>query len=121
MVVCSSVRTIVASPGCLAGSPGLYRSISRKGRAGDGSADDLRGVVAHHRLHLEALFAAELAPFAAVAGLLVAAERRAEIGPGAIQVDIAGAQLRRHFPRVLEIARGHIAGEAVDRVVGQAD
>ena len=44
----------------------------------------------HHRFDFHELFHAELAPFAAVTGLLVAAERRLEIEACAVDVDIAG-------------------------------
>src|SRR5690606_36894746 len=68
---------------------------------------------AHHGLHLEELLEAEDAPFAAVAGLLVAAERRGEVGAGAVQVHVAGAQPRRYALRVLEVARAHVARQPV--------
>src|SRR5690348_665744 len=117
MAVCSSVRTIIASPnGCR-----FPRLLPQHSAAGTGRrrcwrwrrrvaafAATLRGVVAHDRLDLEELVEAEFAPFAAVAGLLVAAEGRAEIGPGAVQMHIAGAQLRRHLARMLDVARLHI-------------
>ena len=65
---------------------------------------NLRGVVAGDRLHLEIFLEAVLAPLAAVAGLLVAAERRGAVVRHALQVDVAGADLagRRgaRFPRV---------------------
>src|SRR5690606_11393959 len=76
---------------------------------------------AHHGLHLEELLEAEDAPFAAVAGLLVAAERRGEVGAGAVQVHVAGAQPRRYALRVLEVARAHVARQPVRRVVRDAD
>src|SRR5579872_421747 len=62
-----------------------------------------------------------LAPFAAISRLLVAAEGGAEIGAGAVQMNVAGAKLRRDFPRMIEIAGLDIAGKAIDRVVGKPD
>ena len=67
----------------------------RRWRAGALTAD------AHDGLHLEELLEAELAPLAAVARLLVAAERRREVGGRAVQVHVAGAQPRRDLQRAL--------------------
>src|SRR5437016_2246712 len=53
----------------------------------------LRRVEARDRLHLEIFFQTVFAPFAAVAGLLVAAERRGAVVRHALQVDVAGADL----------------------------
>ena len=69
------------------------------------ASDELRRLVSHHGFHLEEFLEAELAPFAAIAGLLVAAERRFEVGACPVQVHIAGAQLRRDFPRMLELTQ----------------
>ena len=45
-----------------------------------------------------------LAPLAAVAGLLVAAERRGEVGAGSVEVHVAGAQARGfRFVRLSEV------------------
>src|ERR1700755_2838872 len=52
--------------------------------------DWLRGIEAGNRLHLEIFFQAVFAPFTAVTGLLVAAERRGAVVRHALQVDVAG-------------------------------
>src|SRR6266851_874537 len=138
MVVCSSVRTIVCLPwvSCrfarlmpqhtAAGAGRRWLCSGRAGKSPHTAAAlrrfrNLRRVVAHHRLGLEELVEAEFAPFAAVAGLLVAAERRAEIGTGAVQMHIAGAELRRDLARMLEVAGLHVTREAIHHVVGHAD
>src|SRR3954471_5250605 len=59
-------------------------------------------VVARDRLGLEILFKTELAPLAAVAGLLVAAERRGAVVRYALQIDVAGADLATDATGVLE-------------------
>src|SRR5262249_15977353 len=74
-----------------------------------------------HGLRLEELLEAELAPLAAVARLLVAAERRAEIGLGAVHADLSGADPRRDAARALEVARRDIARESVGGVVCDPD
>src|SRR6185437_11451293 len=66
---------------------------------------------AEHGLGLEEFLEAMLAPFAAIARLLVAAERGGEIGAGAVQMHVAAAQLRSDLARMREIARLHIARE----------
>src|SRR5262249_11191538 len=60
------------------------------------------------------------APLAAVAGLLVAAERRGALIRHALQVDVAGADLAADFARTLDRAGRDIACETVGRVVGNA-
>src|SRR5262245_57061569 len=50
--------------------------------------------VAEHRLHFEILLEAEHAVLAAVAGLLVAAERNLVVRWRAVEVDAPGADLR---------------------------
>ena len=59
----------------------------------------VRRLVAEDGLDLEELVEAALALFAAVAGLLVAAERRRGSGIGVVEVDVAGAQPRRRAAR----------------------
>src|SRR3954467_2276352 len=73
------------------------------------------------RLRLEELLEAELAELAAVAGLLVAAERRQRIEAAAVDLDLAGADLPSNLLGPLGIARPHTAGQAVDGVVGDLD
>src|SRR5262249_48139593 len=58
------------------------------------------------------------APLAPVPRLLVAAERRAEVRVSAVQVDVSRADPARDRARVLDVARGHVAGEPVEGVVG---
>src|SRR5215472_10074618 len=82
-------------------------------RRGGGS----RRPVAQHRLHLEELLEAEDAPFAAVARLLEAAEGRGEVGAGAVQMHLAGAELRRDAAGVIDVARLDVSRKPVDGVV----
>src|SRR6476661_10641652 len=70
------------------------------------------------RLHLEEFLHAELAPLAAVAGLLVAAERGGALVGNAVEVDVAGADLPADAVGAFDRAGGDVAGEAVRRVVG---
>ena len=79
-----------------------------------------RTVLELHRLDLQELFEAELAELAAVARLLVAAERREQVEAAAVDVDLAGAQAARDALGALGIARPHAAGQPVDGVVGDA-
>src|SRR5882757_2743300 len=78
----------------------------------------LRRVEAGDRLHLEIFFQAVLAPFAAIAGLLVAAERRGAVVGHALQVDVAGADLAADFSRTLDGTSRDVTGETIGRVVG---
>src|SRR3954471_14110435 len=73
------------------------------------------------RLGLEELLEAELAELAAVAGLLVAAERSQRVEAAAVDLDLAGADLAGDLLGPLRIAGPHAAGEAIDRVVGDLD
>src|SRR5689334_3742236 len=84
-------------------------------------AKTLRGVEAGDRLHFEIFFQAVLAPFAAVAGLLVAAERRGAVVGHALQVDVAGANLLADPARALHGVAGDVTGETIRRVVGDLD
>src|SRR5688572_33398833 len=77
--------------------------------------------VAHDSLDLEKLVQPECAPFAAKAGLLVAAERRGGVEPLPVEVDVPGPDATRHRARVLQIARRHVARQSVWRVVRDAD
>src|SRR5581483_12081772 len=78
------------------------------------------GAPAGHGLDLEVLLEPEPAPLAAVARLLVAAERRGPLVGSAVEVDIAGADAARDPPRALDVTRGHVARQAIGRVVGDA-
>src|SRR5262249_26409836 len=80
-----------------------------------------RRVEARDRLGLEILLHAVAAPLAAVAGLLVATERRGALIRHALQVDVAGADLAADLARALDRAGRDIAREAIGRVVGDLD
>src|SRR3546814_16357321 len=73
------------------------------------------------RLDLKEVLEAPLAALAAVAGLLVAAERTAGGTAGAVHLHHARAQLPRHPLRPLGIAGPDIGREAVAGVVGDPD
>src|ERR1700754_3688303 len=60
-------------------------------------------LVADHGLGLEELLEAPLAVFAAVARLLVAAERRGRVADRVVQVHVAGAHLRGDLAGVLDV------------------
>src|SRR6476659_8293109 len=79
---------------------------------------NLRGVVAGDGLDLEIFLQAVFAPFAAVAGLLVAAERRGAVVRHALQVDVAGADPAADPAGSLDGVGGDVAGETIRRVVG---
>src|SRR3954451_22345298 len=81
----------------------------------------LRGVIAGDRLHFEIFFQTVLAPFAAVAGLLVAAERRRAVVRNALQIDVAGADLLADAARRFHGVGGDVTGQTVGRVVGNLD
>src|SRR6266849_10823406 len=81
-------------------------------------SESLRGVVAGDGLDLEIFFQAVFAPFAAVAGLLVAAERRGAVVRNALQVDVAGAQLAADLAGAFDGVGGDVTGETIRRVVG---
>src|SRR3954447_26872078 len=78
----------------------------------------LRGVVASDRLHFEIFFQTVLAPFAAVAGLLVAAERRGAVVRNALEVDVAGADLTADAARAFHGVTGNVTSQTIRRVVG---
>src|SRR5262245_29851067 len=84
-------------------------------------AKSLRGVEAGDCLHFEIFFQAVLAPLAAVAGLLVAAERRGALVRHALQVDVAGADLAGDATRALYRVASDITGETIGRVIGDLD
>src|SRR5438477_2762031 len=81
-------------------------------------ASPLRRVVAGDGLHFEIFFQTVLAPLAAVAGLLVAAERRGAVVGHTLKVDVAGADLTADFAGALDGAGGNIAGQTIWRGVG---
>src|ERR1700719_2839016 len=68
----------------------------------------LRRVEAGDRLDLEIFLKAELAPFAAVARLLVAAERRGAVVRHALQVDVAGADAAADATRAFHRIAGDV-------------
>src|SRR3546814_14048610 len=76
--------------------PGGASFAKRGGRSG--------GAVAEDRFHLEELFQAELAALAAVAGLLVAAERPGGVAGRIVGVHGAGAHPRRDPPGLVAAA-----------------
>src|SRR5882724_1562842 len=63
------------------------------------------------RLGLEIFFQAVFAPFAAVAGLLVTAERRGAVVRHALQIDVAGAELAADLASGLHRVGGDVTGE----------
>src|ERR1700721_2161765 len=71
----------------------------------------LRGVEACDRLDLEEFLKAVFAPFAAVAGLLVAAERRGAVVGLPLQVDVAGADPTADLAGGLDGVGGDITGQ----------
>src|SRR6478609_1879514 len=81
----------------------------------------LRRVVTRDRLGFEILLHAVAAPLAAVAGLLVASERRRAVVRHALQVDVACADLAAHLARTLDRAGRDVAGKTVGCVVGDLD
>src|SRR5438105_14402870 len=81
----------------------------------------LRRVEAGDGLHFEIFFQTVLAPFAAVAGLLVAAERRGAVVRHALQVDVAGADLPADPARAFHAVAGDVTGKTIGRVVGNLD
>src|SRR6202795_1722346 len=78
----------------------------------------LRRVKTRDRLDLEIFLQAVFAPFAAIAGLLVAAERRGAVVRHALQVDVPGADPAADPARGLHAVGGDVTGETVRRVVG---
>src|SRR3569832_415014 len=78
----------------------------------------LRRVEAGDGLHFEEVLEAVLAPLAAVAGLLVAAERRAAVVGHTLQIHVAGADLAADALGVLDRSAGDVAREAIGGVVG---
>src|SRR2546423_14363964 len=61
-----------------------------------------------------------VAPFAADAGLLVAAPTAVEVGNADAEADVAGAQLHRDLLRSLAVGRDHGTGQAERGIVGDA-
>ena len=65
---------------------------------------------AKHRLHLEIFLQPEDATFAAIAGLLVTAERRGLIGRRAVEIDPPGADACGNLLDAVKVAPLHVAG-----------
>src|ERR1700761_3758520 len=78
----------------------------------------LSGVDSDHCLHLEEIAQTVLAPFAAVAGHLEAAERRVHAALRAVQGHLAGTNAGADAPRVQIVLGPYIGRETVRRVVG---
>src|SRR5665213_2878372 len=81
----------------------------------------LRRVEAGDGLDLEIFLETVFAPFAAVAGLLVAAERRGAVVGHALQVDVAGANAAADAAGGFHGVGGDVAGQPIGRVVGDLD
>src|SRR5258706_12573177 len=81
----------------------------------------LRGVVAGDCLDLEIFLQAVFAPLAAVAGLLVAAERRGAVVRHALQVDVPCADPAADLPGGLHGAGGDVTSEPTRRVAADPD
>src|SRR5258708_39962650 len=79
------------------------------------------GLVADDGLGLQKFLEAPLAVLAAVARLLVAAERRRGVARGIVQVHVAGPHLRGDRAGVADVGRLHVRRQPVDRLVGQAN
>src|SRR5215510_67555 len=79
---------------------------------------DLRRVVARNRLGLEIFLQTVTAPFAPVAGLLVASERRGALVRYSLQVDVGGADLAADTARGFDGVGRDVPGESVGRVIG---
>src|ERR1700760_2642670 len=77
----------------------------------------LRRVEAGDRLGLEIFFKAELTPLAAVARLLVAAERRGAVVRHALEIDVAGADPAADPARAFHGVGRDVTGETIGRVV----
>src|SRR6202035_5121122 len=81
----------------------------------------LRRVVAGDGLDLEIFLQPVFAPFAAIAGLLVAAERRGAVVRHALQIDVAGADAAADPARGLDRVGGDVTGKAIRCVVSDLD
>src|SRR5665213_4308789 len=78
----------------------------------------LRRVEAGDGLDLEIFLETVFAPFAAVTGLLVAAERRGAVVGHALQVDVAGADPAADLAGGLDGIGGDVTGQTIRRIVG---
>src|SRR5256885_5590099 len=83
--------------------------------------DPPSGAPAGHGLDLHEFLEAEAAPFAAVARLLVAAERRGPLVGCTVDVDVAGPHAPGNAACPLHVARGNVPRQPVGGVVGHAD
>ena len=88
---------------CLMFAHLLWPAMVSSCKIGSGNYTASAGAVALDALDLQVFVDAELAPLAAVARLLVAAERRAAIDRRVVDLHVAGAQPARHAPRALEV------------------
>src|SRR5213078_5309893 len=79
------------------------------------------GAPAGDGLDLHEFLEAEATPFAAVARLLVAAERRGPLVGGAVDVDVAGSHAPSNAACPFHVARGNVPRQSVGGVVGHAD
>src|SRR5882757_2410377 len=77
--------------------------------------------VARDRLDLEILGEPVVAPLAAVARHLVAAERHGHVAVGAIEADLTRPQPRSHLAHPARVRAGNVGGEAVHGVVADFD
>src|SRR3954451_19756210 len=85
------------------------------------TASSLREASELEALHLQQLLDGEPAVLAAVAGLLVAAERGHRVEGAAVDLDLAGADAAGDADRAVLVGRPDAAGEAVVAVVGDTD
>src|SRR5260370_39809754 len=83
------------------------------------SSQSSRGVEAGDCLDLEIFFQTVFAPFAAVAGLLVAAERRGAVVRHTLRGDVAGADLSANLAGGLHAVGRAVTAQAVRRVGGE--
>src|ERR1700730_5844022 len=96
----------------------MQKTPGRKKSRPGAAIKSLRRVVAGDRLGLEIFLQTVFAPFAAVAGLLVAAERRGAVVRHALQIDIAGADLATDLAGALDGSGRNVPGQTIGRVVG---
>src|SRR5205085_3009658 len=77
--------------------------------------------VAEDRLRLEEFVERMVAPFAPVARLLIAPERRHEVELCRVQIHLPRPKPHRHLPRMVRVRRMDVSGQPVWRVVGDLD
>src|SRR3954468_23225128 len=81
----------------------------------------LRRLPSRDALDLQVILEPVFGVFAAVAGLLVAAEGQAGVPLRIVDVDIAGAHAGGDFTGLLDVLGLDVGGQAIDGVVGGAD